>query len=78
MSASKKCFHLLINNNFRNVIITSARIDYDDIAEFREQTLMISVNDTLFTDDMTLTIQLQDINDNSPVFLNQSYRYEYH
>ena len=60
-------------------MVTAARLDYDDeMSGIREQTLTISVNDTLFTDEMTLVIQLQDINDNSPAFLNDSYQYDHH
>ena len=61
----------------RNVIVTSMKLDYDLHHELRQQTLTIVVNDTLFTDEATVTIQLVDINDNAPVFQNDSYQYNH-
>lgn len=57
--------------------MTSMRLDYDLNPELREQVLTIVVNDTLFTDEATITIQLIDINDNTPKFQNDTYQYVY-
>ena len=60
----------------RNRIVTSNKLDFDLRPDLRVQILTIVVNDTLFTDEIILTVQLMDINDNSPVFQNQTYQYD--
>lgn len=61
--------------NYRNTIVTvEENLDYEQRPNLREQTLTIVVNDTVYTDEITLTINLVDINDNTPVFLNSSYQ----
>ena len=58
-------------------MVTLSRLDYDERPGLQEPIMLtIVVNDTLFTDEMILTIQLVDINDNSPVFQNESYQYD--
>lgn len=49
-------------------------LDYDLNPGLRMLELTITVNDTIFTDEITLVVELMDINDNSPVFQNISYQ----
>lgn len=49
-------------------------LDYDLNPDLRRLELTITVNDTKYTDEITLVVELMDINDNSPVFENNSYQ----
>lgn len=59
-----------------NVVITSVELDYDLNPDLRRLELTITVNDTKYTDEITLVVELMDINDNSPVFENNSYQFQ--
>lgn len=50
-------------------------LNYDLMSAVRFYNLNISVNDTRYVDFVTVNVELVDINDNSPVFANDSYRY---
>lgn len=53
--------------------MTTTRLDYDMNPDLREWDLEITVNDTLFGDMARVRVQLQDVNDNTPVFGNIAY-----
>ena len=55
-------------------MVTSVELDYDLYPDLRMQELTIVVNDTVYTDQITLTVELVDINDNAPLFENTSYQ----
>lgn len=57
------------------VLNTNIVRDFDLTTRVQYYTLNISVNDTKFLDFLTVNIELVDINDNSPIFANDSYRY---
>ena len=48
-------------------------LDYDMNPDLRVWDLEITVNDTLFSDVARVRVQLQDVNDNTPVFGNTTY-----
>lgn len=56
------------------VLNTNIILDFDLAIAVQYYTLNISVNDTEFLDFLTVNIELVDINDNSPIFANDSYR----
>lgn len=55
------------------VLNTDISMDFD-LGPARSYILNISVNDTEFVDYLTVIVELVDINDNSPDFVNDSYR----
>ena len=55
-------------------MVTSVELDYDLYPDLRVQELTIVVNDTVYTDQITLTVELLDVNDNTPQFENSSYQ----
>ena len=57
------------------VITTTIDLDYDLVTTDRFPTLNVSVNDTEFVAFLTLNIEVVDINDNSPMFDNDTYRW---
>lgn len=63
-------------NHFRidsdnGLIYTNAALDYESV---REYSLVVEAKDTKHTSQATVTIQIQNINDNSPVFNPSPYR----
>ena len=57
------------------VINTTRILDFDLATVPQFVVLNISVNDTTFTDHIVVNIEIVDINDNSPEFVNDSYRF---
>ena len=57
-----------------NTIITTGQLDYDANPDLRKPELTVVVNDTEFTDEITVNIVLVDINDNTPMFENDTYQ----
>ena len=50
------------------------QLDYDANPDLRNPELTVIVNDTDFTDEITINIVLVDINDNTPMFENDTYQ----
>lgn len=60
---------------YTGVLTTTIDLDYDLVTTDRFPTLNVSVNDTEFIAFLTVNVEVVDINDNSPVFDNDTYRY---
>ena len=55
---------------------TTVALNYDlATSGINQYTLLVSVNDTENVDFIRVTVMVQDINDNDPVFANDSYRF---
>lgn len=65
---------LFLYNRDTGTLETAIELDFDLAAIQRFFTLNISVDDTRFTDYLTVNINVIDINDNFPEFANESYR----
>ena len=57
------------------VLNTNIVLDFDLNNPVRFYTLNISVNDSELLDYLTVNVELVDINDNTPIFTNDSYRW---
>ena len=58
----------------RDNLVTTQALEYDIASSGNQSyTLRIIVNDTMHYDDVTLTVDVVDINDNEPAFENTTY-----
>ena len=66
----------LVFRLYSSQLQTTVALDYDLATSGIDQyVLLVSVNDTENVDFVQVTVMVQDINDNDPVFANDSYRF---